>query len=96
MIVQFPRVQFQPNSKDCGVYALAFVTDLSHGIEPSSRKYSHSKEALGSLFWNWSNETISINTICQRSTLDSDNEYLLLLQDAVCIKAFEIRFYSSW
>ena len=41
--LRFHRVQFQPNSKDCGVYALAFITDLSHGIEPSTRKYSRSK-----------------------------------------------------
>ena len=27
--LRFYKVQFQPNSKDCGVYALAFVTDLS-------------------------------------------------------------------
>ena len=41
--LRFCKVQFQPNSEDCGVYALAFVTDLSHGIDPSSRKYSRSK-----------------------------------------------------
>ena len=38
--LRFHRVQFQP---DCGVYALAFVTNLSHGIDPSSCKYSRSK-----------------------------------------------------
>ena len=36
MNLQFHRVQFQANSKDCGVYTLAFVAI-------SSRKYSHSK-----------------------------------------------------
>ena len=41
--LQFHKVQFQANSKDCGVYALAFVTDLSQGIEPSSCKHSCSK-----------------------------------------------------
>ena len=41
MDFRFHRVQFQPNSKDCGVYA--FVTDLSHSIDPSSHKYSRSK-----------------------------------------------------
>ena len=40
--LRFPRVQFQKNTVDCGVYALAFITDLSHGIDPSTRKYSPS------------------------------------------------------
>ena len=33
--LQFHRSQFQTNSKDCGVYTLVFVTDLSHGINPA-------------------------------------------------------------
>ena len=34
--LQFHRIQFQTYLKKCGIYALSFVTDLSHGIDPSS------------------------------------------------------------
>ena len=30
------KVQRQMNSSDCGLYALAFATDLRHGIDPAS------------------------------------------------------------
>ena len=31
--------QFQENSLDCGIYAIAFATDLCHGNDPSQLKY---------------------------------------------------------
>ena len=36
---------------------------------------------------------ISINAICEESTLDTGDEYTLLLQNAICS---EIKFSSSW
>jgi len=33
------KVQFQRNTIDCGVYAIAFLTDLWHKIDPSARHY---------------------------------------------------------
>ena len=36
------KVQRQMGSSDCGLYALAFATDLCHGIDPTSpRSYDH-------------------------------------------------------
>ena len=34
------RVQVQRNSTDCGVYAIAFLTDLCHGKDPASCQYA--------------------------------------------------------
>jgi len=38
------KVQFQRNAIDCGVYAIAFLTDLCHKIDPSARHYPSSKK----------------------------------------------------
>ena len=38
------RVQFQQNSIDCGVYAIAFMTDLCYKLDPANRCYSDSKD----------------------------------------------------
>ena len=38
------RVQFQRNSQDCGVYAIAFITDLCYGRDPAAYQYAGSKE----------------------------------------------------
>ena len=38
------RVQCQKNTVDCGIYAIAYLTDLCHGEDPSTKKYSGSKE----------------------------------------------------
>ena len=37
--LQIAMTQFQENSLDCGVYAIAFATDLCHGNDPSQFKY---------------------------------------------------------
>ena len=37
------KVQFQQNTVDCGVYAIAFLTDLCHKIDPSTCRYAESK-----------------------------------------------------
>ena len=36
------KVQFQKNAVDCGVYAIAYMTDLCHGVDPSSCCYADS------------------------------------------------------
>ena len=36
-------VQFQTNSVDCGLFAIAFITDLCYGIDPSNNLYKESK-----------------------------------------------------
>ena len=43
--LQLQRVQIQrPGSVDCGVYALAFLTDLCHGKDPASCQYANAVE----------------------------------------------------
>ena len=37
------KVQYQRNTVDCGVYAIAFLTDLCHKINPSTCHYAESK-----------------------------------------------------
>ena len=37
--IQIGMTQFQENSLDCGVYAIAFATDLCHGNNPAQLKY---------------------------------------------------------
>ena len=37
--LQIGMTQFQENSVDCGVYAIAFATDLCHGNDPVKFKY---------------------------------------------------------
>ena len=37
--LQIGMTQFQENSLDCGIYAIAFTTDLCHGNDPSQVKY---------------------------------------------------------
>ena len=38
-MVKLMSVQHQANSNDCGLFALAFVTDFIEGIDPSERNY---------------------------------------------------------
>ena len=33
------KVQKQINSSDCGLFALAFATDLCHGVDPQTQAY---------------------------------------------------------
>ena len=44
MQIILERVQCQKNAVDCGIYAIAFLTDLCHGLDPASNKYHSSKE----------------------------------------------------
>ena len=44
------RVQFQKNSQDCGVYAIAFITDLCYGRDPATYPYASSMELRKHLF----------------------------------------------
>ena len=37
------KVQKQINSSDCGLIALAFATDLCHGIDPAAQLYDQEK-----------------------------------------------------
>ena len=37
------RVQKQTNSNDCGLFALAFATDLRHGLDPTAQSYDQDK-----------------------------------------------------
>ena len=37
------RVQKQTNSNDCGLFALAFATDLCHGLDPTVQSYDQDK-----------------------------------------------------
>ena len=50
--VVFRRTQRQPNSVDCGVFALAFASSLAIGIDPAGEEYCHQKmrEHLASIF----------------------------------------------
>ena len=40
--VQFPTVQQQPNSSDCGVFAIALAVSLFFNINPDKVRYDHS------------------------------------------------------
>ena len=42
--ISVAKVQFQKTTVDCGVYALAFLTDLCHGINPNTRVYASAQE----------------------------------------------------
>ena len=56
----FPeKVQSQKNSIDCGIYAIAFITDLCHGINPATHQYSSSKELRQHLVNLFSNDSMS-------------------------------------
>jgi len=33
------KVQKQINASDCGLFALAFATDLCHGVDPQTQAY---------------------------------------------------------
>ena len=37
------KVQFQKGSRDCGLYAVAYATDLAYGNDPSSYRYKQEK-----------------------------------------------------
>ena len=37
------KVQKQVGSSDCGLFALAFATDLCHGLDPLNQKYDAPK-----------------------------------------------------
>ena len=37
------KVQFQDRDSDCGVYSIAFATDLAYGNNPASREYEQTK-----------------------------------------------------
>lgn len=38
------KVQCQKNAVDCGIYAVAFLTDLCHRLDPASCNYASSRE----------------------------------------------------
>ena len=38
------KVQCQKNAVDCGIYAVAFLTDLCLQLNPASCEYAHSRE----------------------------------------------------
>ena len=40
ILLHLERVQMQLNSVDCGVYAIAFLTDLCYGKDPASCQYA--------------------------------------------------------
>ena len=40
IIVKMEKVQQQKNNIDCGIYAIAFATDLCHGLDPVNCLYS--------------------------------------------------------
>ena len=44
MQIILERVQCQKNAVDCGIYAIAFLTELCHRLDPASYKYHSSKE----------------------------------------------------
>ena len=42
--LKLEKVQFQTNTVDCGVYAIAFITDLCHNRDPACYKYAGSMQ----------------------------------------------------
>ena len=42
--ISLAKVQFQKSADDCGVYALAFLADLCHGVDPNTRDYANGQQ----------------------------------------------------
>ena len=66
------RVQMQSNSTDCGVYALAFLTDLCYGKDPATCHYAGSKELRQHLVTYFENGRMSpfpVTSVCKKNTL---------------------------
>ena len=66
------RVQMQSNSIDCGVYALAFSTDLCYGKDPATCRYAGSKELrqhLVTCFENGHMSPFPATSVCKKDTL---------------------------
>ena len=40
IITDIMKVQMQSNSVNCGIYAIAFLTDLCYGKDPASCRYA--------------------------------------------------------
>ena len=53
------KVQFQKTAVDCGVYALAFLTDLCHGIDPTTCDYASAQELRNHLIYCFRQGTMS-------------------------------------
>ena len=62
--ISLAKVQFQKSADDCGVYALAFLADLCHGVDPNTRDYANGQQlrklAFNSLFQERNNVTFPI------------------------------------
>ena len=46
LTIQFPRVQQQQGSSDCGVFAVAYAVDCALGLDPTAVKYDQSLMSL--------------------------------------------------
>jgi len=42
--LKLEKTQQQQNTTDCGIFAIAFATDLCHGIDPARCNYSNGHE----------------------------------------------------
>ena len=48
--VSIPPVDHQTNERDCGVFAIAFVTALFYKVDPTSLKFN--KQAIRAHLWD--------------------------------------------
>lgn len=81
------KIQKQINSSDCGLFALAFATDLCHGIDPVTQSYyqekmhTHYVDCLNSLEMVPFLKNNTAGTIpCTQQ--QNNSGYLLCLQNA--------------
>ena len=83
------RLHFQKNSTDCGAYAIAFITNLCHGIDPgclaSIFLLQAAQTILGLVLWKWTYEALPFNTINKEKALESDSYiYMTCLISCLC------------
>jgi len=57
--IKLEKTQQQMNGTDCGIYAIAFATDLCHGNDPASLEYANGKQLRNHLVHCFENGCIS-------------------------------------
>ena len=75
--ISVAKVQFQKTTVDCGVYALAFLTDLCHGINPNTRVYASAQELRKHLIYCFEQGTMSLFPSTASSTLEPPSSVML-------------------
>ena len=76
LTLRFKDVQRQPNTYDCGVYALAFATSLAHGADPTQLNYCEPRRHIQQCFA--SGQLLPFPSVPRRPIADDVIEHLPL------------------